>query len=131
MKKKILGLILIVCCLVITGCARTITYTTLEEKVKNKESFVVLIIQNGCIHCEKFQPVFDDFAEENNIEYVKLNLTNMSSIDGNSLNANYEISGTPTLLIFKNGVEQKELTISGEATKNVLKETFKKAGYIK
>ena len=131
MKKKLFCLVIIVSCLIITGCARTITYSTFEEKIKNKESFVVLIIQNGCSHCENFKPVFDKFANDNEIEYFKLNLTNISSVDNNSLNSNYNIEGTPTILIFKKGVEQKELRIAGETTTKVLKETFKKAGYIK
>ena len=131
MKKKILSLIIIVCCFVMTGCARTLTYKTFKDKVKDKESFVLLVIQNGCSHCENFKPVFDKFANENNIDYFKLNLTNLSSNDGNDLNANYEISGTPTLMIFKDGVEQKAFTISGEVPVKTLKTVFKQAGYIK
>jgi predicted bacteriocin transport accessory protein len=131
MKKKILGLLLIVFCLVITGCARTITYKDFEEKIKNKESFVVEIIQNGCSHCENFKPVFDKFAKEYNIEYVKLNLTNLSSEDNQKLNSKYEVSGTPTILIFKKGENQKAFTISGEVPVKTLKTVFKEAGYIK
>lgn len=131
MKKKIVGMFLIVCCLVLTGCARSITYQTLEEKINNKETVVVEIIQDGCSHCINFQPVFDKFTNENNIEYVKLNLTNMTSADKEKLNANYDIEGTPTVLIIKDGKELKEYKISGEAPVKTLKETFKKAGFIK
>ena len=131
MKKKLLGLIIILCCFVITGCARTITYKTLNDKIEGKESFVVLVIQNGCSHCENFQPVFDEFANNNNIDYVKLNLTNLQSSEKEDLHNKYNISGTPTVMIFKNGVEEKELRLEGEVTIPVLKSTFKKAGYIK
>lgn len=131
MKKKFFGLIIILCCFIITGCARTITYSSMKDKIKSKESFVVLIVQNGCSHCENFQPVFDKFANDNNIEYVKLNLTNIQSDDSNDLHSKYNISGTPTLMIFKDGSELKELRLEGEVTVPVLKTTFKKAGYIK
>ena len=131
MKKKLFIIVLFTFCFLVTGCARTITYKTLEEKVNNKESFVVLVIQNGCSHCENFQPVFDEFSSENKIDYVKLNLTNINNIDKQDLNAKYNISGTPTVLIFKEGKELQEYRISGEVKKDILKETFKKAGYIK
>lgn len=131
MKKKIFGLFLVVCCLIITGCARTVTYSSFKEKIENKESFVVLVIQNGCSHCENFKPVFDEFANDNDISYVKLNLTNLTSTDSQELNSNYTISGTPTILFFKNGKVQEEYTISGEVPKKNLKTVFKKAGYIK
>lgn len=130
-KKKILGFVLILCCLIVTGCSRTITYKTMKDKIKEKESFVVLVIQNGCSHCENFQPVFDKFANDNGIEYVKLNLTNIQNIDRNDLNQNYNISGTPTLLIFKDGLEVNDLRIEGETSVSNLKKVFKKAGYIK
>ena len=131
MKKKILGLFLVMCCLIVTGCARTVTYETLKEKVDNKESFVVLVVQNGCSHCENFMPVFDEFANDNNISYVKLNLTNLTTTDKQELNSNYPVSGTPTILFFKKGKLQEEYTISGEVPKNNLKALFKQAGYIK
>lgn len=131
MKKKIFGLILIICCCFMTGCARTITYDTFKEKIKNKESFVVEVIQTGCSHCENFKPVFDKFTNENNIEYFKLNLSNIASSDNQELSSKYDISGTPMVLIFKKGEEQKEFTISGEVSEKTLKTVFKKAGYIK
>ena len=131
MKRKILALFLIACCLVITGCARTITYKDFKDKVKNKESFVVEVIQTGCSHCEKFQPVFDKFANKYNIEYVKLNLSNVTGNDGQDLNSKYNIPGTPTILIFKDGMELEEFKISGEVPTSTLEKTFKKAGYIK
>ena len=81
-----------------------------------------MVIQNGCSHCENFQPVFDSFTEEYNIDYFKLNLTNTSSQDSQSLDSQYGVSGTPTVLFFKKGENQKELTISGEVPKKTLKE---------
>ncbi len=129
--KKIVALFVIVCCLIVTGCARTITYNDLKEKVKNKESFIVEVIQTGCSHCESFQPVFDKFAKDNNIEYVKLNLSNIVGNDSQDLNSKYNIPGTPTILFFKDGKELEEFKISGEVPVSTLKEVFKKAGYIK
>ncbi len=131
MKKKIIGVFLIICCFALTGCARTVTYKTMQEKIENKETFVVEIVQDGCSHCINFQPVFDKFAKENDLDYFKLNLTNMSNTDKQQLNAQFEIEGTPTVLLLEKGKELKEYKISGEVPASKLKTIFKKAGFIK
>ncbi|MBR4619310.1 MAG: thioredoxin family protein [Bacilli bacterium] len=131
MKKKILIIATLICCLITTGCTRTITYKTFIDRINNKESMIVEVIQTGCSHCEKFEPVFSKFTKENNLSYVKLNISNISDDDYNYLNTHYGVSGTPTVLIIKNGKELSDYRISGEVSTDVLKDTFKKAGYIK
>ncbi|MBP3841351.1 MAG: thioredoxin family protein [Bacilli bacterium] len=131
MKKKILFLLLVVICIFTSGCTRTITYDTFEKNIKNKESMIVEVMQNGCSHCESFEPVFSSFMKENNLKYVKLNLTNVSDAEYQKLSESYGVTGTPTVLFFKNGKELSEYRISGDQTKDVLEKIFKKAGYIK
>ena len=131
MKKKILFLLLVVICIFTSGCTRTITYDTFEKNIKNKESMIVEVMQNGCSHCESFEPVFSSFMKENNLKYVKLNLTNVSDAEYQKLSESYGVTGTPTVLFFKNGKELSEYIISGDQTKDVLEKIFKKAGYIK
>ena len=131
MKKRVLFLLLALFCIFTTGCTRTITYDTFEKNIKNKESMIVEVMQNGCSHCESFDPVFSSFMKDNNLEYVKLNLTNVSDSDYQKLSETYGVTGTPTVLFFKKGKELSDYRISGDQPKSVLKETFKKAGYIK
>ena len=131
MKKKILFLLLVAICIFTSGCTRTITYDTFEKNIKNKESMIVEVMQNGCSHCESFEPVFSSFMKENNLKYVKLNLTNVSDAEYQKLSESYGVTGTPTVLFFKNGKELSEYRISGDQTKDVLEKIFKKAGYIK
>ena len=131
MKKKILFLLLVVIYIFTSGCTRTITYDTFEKNIKNKESMIVEVMQNGCSHCESFEPVFSSFMKENNLKYVKLNLTNVSDAEYQKLSESYGVTGTPTVLFFKNGKELSEYRISGDQTKDVLEKIFKKAGYIK
>ena len=69
--------------------------------------------------------------KENNLKYVKLNLTNVSDAEYQKLSESYGVTGTPTVLFFKNGKELSEYRISGDQTKDVLEKIFKKAGYIK
>ena len=81
MKKKLLFVLLVVSCFILTGCTRTITYDTFENRINNKESMIVEVVQNGCSHCEAFEPVFSKFMKDYNLEYVKLNLTNITDED--------------------------------------------------
>ena len=130
MKKRLL-LCCLVFCFVLTGCTRSITYETFKQKIKDGSSMIVEVVQDGCSHCEKFEPVFSKFIKDNNLEYVKLNITHMSDDDYQELNANYGVDGTPMVLFIKNGKELSEYRISGEAPVSDLEDTFKKAGYIK
>lgn len=131
MKKGILFLTVIICCIFMTGCTRSITFDTFEKNIKNKESMIVEVVQDGCSHCEAFEPTFSSFMKENNLKYVKLNLTHVSDSNYEELSQKYGVTGTPTVLFFKDGKELSEYRISGDQPKSALKETFKKAGYIK
>ena len=131
MKKIIFFGILLFLCIFTTGCTRTITYDTFQNNIKNEKDMIVEIVQNGCSHCEAFEPVFSKFMKDNNLEYVKLNLTNTPDSVYNELNANYGVTGTPTVLFFKKGKELSEYRISGDQTRDYLEDAFKKAGYIK
>lgn len=131
MKQKILFVILIAFCLISTGCTRSITYETFEKSIDNKESMIVEVMQDGCSHCEAFEPVFSKFAKDNNITYVRLNLTNITDSDYEKLSTTYGVEGTPTVLFIKNGKELSDYRISGEVPREKLEEIFKNAGYIK
>lgn len=131
MKKIFLSIILVVLCFVATGCTRTITYETFKNNINNKEDMIVEIVQNGCSHCEAFEPVFSEFMKKNNLKYVKLNLTNVGDSDYEDLSTKYGVTGTPTVLFFKKGKELSEYRISGNQSTSVLKKVFKEAGYIK
>ncbi len=130
--KKILSLIMVtVICLMLTGCTRSITFSTFKDKIDNKETFIVEVIQDGCSHCEEFEPVFSDFTKKYNLEYFQLNLKNVSQNEYNILNSEYTVEGTPTVLLIKKGKLLKDYVISGNVSKDELKKVFTKAKYIK
>ena len=131
MKKIILLIVLIVSCTFITGCTRTITYETFKKNISDKKDMIVEVVQNGCSHCQAFEPVFSKFMDDNNLEYVQLNLTNIPESDYEDLSTKFGVTGTPTVLIFKKGKELSEYRISGDQPRSVLEQTFKSAGYIK
>ncbi len=130
--KKLLSLFVVtIICITLTGCTRSITYSTFKKNIKNKESMIVEVVQTGCSHCEAFEPKFKEFTSEHNLTYVKLNISNISQEEYNELSSTYGIEGTPTVLLIKNGKHLDEFKIAGDVSKEELTNVFTNAGYIK
>lgn len=111
MKKKIKLLLISIFVIFITGCSNNnvitdIDYSKLEEIISNKESFILEIMQTGCSHCEEFTPRFKVILKENNLEAYSLNLYNLTKEERDKFNElTTSVSGTPTVLYFKDGKE--------------------------
>ena len=52
----------------------SITPSNLEEKINNKETFIVVITQTGCMHCENYLPEFNRTLKELQLEAYQLML---------------------------------------------------------
>ena len=83
-----------------------ITYSEYEEKINNEETFLVMIVNDGCSYCEMFIPVMTEVANEYSIPVYSLNLANLISDEYNSLsNSNSYLKrerwGTPTTLLMQ------------------------------
>ncbi|KAB7704899.1 thioredoxin fold domain-containing protein [Bacillus aerolatus] len=76
----------------------------LEEKLKNGEDAFVYFYSPTCPHCQKTTPVLMPVAKDKNVDVKQFNLLEFE--DGWN---EYQIESTPTLVYFKNGVEQERL----------------------
>ncbi len=104
----------------------------LEAKIENKESFILVISQTGCSHCEQYLPELDRTLKEINLEANVLNITNLSTEEKITLSKYANFSGTPTTLFFTDGEEKTSLNrIIGYASKAKIKERLSSLGYIK
>ena len=104
----------------------------LKKKIKNKDSFILLISQTTCSHCVSYKPVFNKVLKEHKLKayYIEKDLLGVD--DNSELNKIIEISGTPTTAFFVDGVE-KEISnrISGNRPASTIEEKLRDAGYIK
>lgn len=80
-----------------------ISYSDYESKMANNESFVVIIIQDGCSYCEKYRPVVEEVANEYKLPIRYLNLTNLNEDERSALSSSNSYLksnnwGTPTTL---------------------------------
>ena len=109
----------------------SITVSDLETKINNKETFVLVISQTGCSHCEQYLPELDRTLKEIDFTAYELNITGLSKEEGTTLNKYVNFSGTPTTIFFHEGEEATTLNrIIGYASKTKIIERLKSLGYI-
>ena len=134
--KKII--VLMIGLFLITGCSlnsktsktyKDISYDEYNEKLENKDSFVVLLWQTGCSHCEEFEPVLNDVVNEYDLEVYGLNMANLEPDQAEKVKNKTFISGTPTLVYFKDGTNEEKMV--GKKSKEQLVKFFENIGYIK
>ncbi len=123
MKKviKIFSLILIFACFIV-GCNQNnkanqnenspiteIEYKVFNEKLSNKDNFILEVVQTGCSNCSNFTPTLESVLNEYNLTAFSINITNMTEKDRSEFLDDYGIDGTPVVLFFKNGRETSTL----------------------
>ena len=71
-----------------------------SEVINNDKITVVDFFADWCGPCRKLSPIMEEIEQElsDNVKFTKINTDN--NIE---LAQNYQISGIPTLLVFKNG----------------------------
>ena len=127
MKKTLKVLLVVISLLLLTGCKNNmerITYSDLEDKIKNKDTFIMEVSQDGCSHCEEYKPVIDEVLKDNKLKAYNLNITYVSDKE-------YEFEGTPTTMFFKDGKEVLSSRLVGTVSKSKLTKELKRLGYIK
>lgn len=88
---------------------KTSTIQEVEEKIKNKETFVAVFTSSTCVYCYNTYPLLREKAAEYKVPIIEVNLAsnkNLKAYD-DFISAGYltsEISGTPTTVYFKDGV---------------------------
>ncbi len=108
-----------------------ITVSDLENKITNKDTFILVISQTGCPHCEQYIPELNRTLKEVNLNAYVINLTNLNSEEATTLNKYVNVSGTPATIFYHEGEEATTLNrISGYAPKVKIKERLKSLGYI-
>lgn len=74
------------------------TYEEIEAKIIKKESFILLVHQNGCLACKAFKPVLQSYVDKYKVPVFSIE-TSLIPKSGTKIYYSY----TPTLQIFKNG----------------------------
>ena len=103
----------------------------LEEKINNKDTFILVMTQTGCVHCQSYLPTIKKVSREYGVTFYVLNRAKLSKEEYNRLNDIANISGTPTTIIIVDGEEKTTLNrLTGSIEKSRLVEKLISEGYI-
>lgn len=133
MKKVFLFFTILFSCFLLTGCSnlKEIDYSTLKEKLENKESFILEVVQTDCSHCKEFSPRFDDVLKENDITAYKIDTQKLSTEEKKEFDSIIYVSGTPTVVFINEGEETETYNrISGAVSNEKIIKKLKQAKYI-
>jgi thiol-disulfide isomerase/thioredoxin len=96
-----------------------ISYQTFNEMIDNGETFVILISQRDCGHCVAFKPDYNQAMKENNIIGYELDVQMLNQTDRSDFLSRFNISSTPTTMIFTNGVPEEETLVGTQPPEEV------------
>lgn len=106
-----------------------LTYAEYQEKIDNKESFVLIIERASCSHCENFMPVAESFAKEKGLPMYYVDTDTFSEEDWSSFETSNTFLkqkkgnwGTPTTIVLA-GNEAVDY-IEGETTAEKLSDLY-------
>ena len=143
--NKINLIIVIVVIILVTGIAflflsnnfktegiKTININEFKEKINNKERFILVVTQEGCVHCKSYLPTLRKISSKYNITFYEMDEKKWSDEESKYFKslANFEGS-TPTTFFFENG-EEKSTTnrLTGSVPEYRVIEKLKALGYI-
>ena len=104
----------------------------LEEKVANKDTFILVITQKDCAHCAEYKPILEKVLEDYDITAYEIDEQEFTEEERGRLQAIANVSGTPNTIFITNG-EEKSTTnrIVGSAQRSKIISRLKTQGYIK
>lgn len=103
----------------------------LEEKINNKDTFILVMTQTGCVHCQSYLPTIKKVSREYGVTFYVLNRAKLSKEEYSRLNDIANISGTPSTIFIVDGEEKTTLNrLTGSIEKSRLVEKLISEGYI-
>lgn len=120
----------------ISGCSsktyQEISYADLNDKLDNKENFILFIGSSTCSACASYEITLNDVIKEYGIDVYYVDLSKLSDKEEGSLTSKFPITGTPTTVFITDGEENDTHNrIVGSVKKSKIIEKFKDNNYIK
>lgn len=108
-----------------------LTYNELMRKINNKDSFVLLVSQTWCSHCQNYKPVLNKVLNDYNIDAYVIEIDELAEEEYNDIVTTLYIEATPNTLFFKNGQESVTNRLFGESDYDSVVSRLKENGFIK
>jgi len=104
----------------------------LQEKINNKESFILVITQTTCSHCAEYKPTLKKVLYKYDITAYYIEKDLLSDAEKGQLNEIANVSSTPTTIFIKDGEEKStNQRFTGNRPESEIISKLKYEGYIK
>ena len=135
MKKIRYLLLFLFVGILLTGCGssnfKSLSYSELQSKLDNKDTFFFVVIRDGCSYCEAFAPKVEAVLNEYDVVGYKVNISDMSEDEYKKFDEVWNVDGTPTTIFIKEGTEESIMQrIDGSVSKDKVISKLKQNGYI-
>lgn len=109
-----------------------LTFDELQQKVDNKDSFILVITQTNCAHCAEYKPVLKKVLAKHEITAYEIAQDKLDSEKKAKLNIIANTSGTPNTVFIVDGEEVNTSSrLVGNQPANKIESRLKAMGYIK
>lgn len=106
-----------------------INFTELKKLIKDKRTFIIVITQEMCGHCKNYKKTYNDVLKNNQLTSYELDIAYLNSKEIEEFQNTISIEGTPTTIIYIDGVIQKNKLV-GNTDKNEVEMFLKSYGFI-
>lgn len=111
---------------------KEINYTEFFKMKEEKESFILVIKQNGCPHCDSYMPKVREITNEYKLKIYYINTSKFTADESSAFSNFINYNGTPTTVFIVSGDEVTTSNrIDGNATKDNIINKLKSLNYIK
>lgn len=138
MKRIIYIICFFIISLCLCGCGKTkdsvteISFEKLNQKIENKESFILMIGAKSCSHCDMFKITLSEIIKKYKVTIYYIDVDNLSTEEKSELKNQFPYTGTPTTINIVNGIEtNSQSRIDGALDYGIVKKRLIKWGYIK
>ena len=139
MISSILLIIIVASLLIISilnpqkGNLISLNYKEITDKVKKKESFILIVSRSTCSHCAEYKPKIESIAKKYNIDIYYTDYDLDTKDNQEKFLDEYKLDGSTPITIFIKDGKQTNLfdRIEGDVSKETAIEKFKKLGFIK
>lgn len=108
-----------------------LSFNDLQEKINNKETFILVITQTTCSHCQEYKPILKKVLANYDIYAYEIEQDTLTQDERKELEHIASISGTPTTIFIIDGQEKSTTNrLIGPAEETKIINRFKAMGYI-
>ncbi len=110
-----------------------LTYKQVEEKIANKDSFILVISQSTCTHCATYKPKLEKISKDYEIDIFDIDYDLENKEVQKEFLEEFNLDGSTPITIFIKDGKQTNLfdRLEGDLPENQVIEKFKEMGFIK